>query len=256
MDKYRGLKIGVQAWTLRQFELPEVVASVAELGLKHLQLGCLGKSGIHPGEQDKAAQAVELCKKYGISVEAFSAKFPPEADVDAQRQVFELVKQLGAHVISGGLESNRLEVLDKLAEEYDMKIGMHNHGPGGVLSDVESIRRILEPRSPRIGLCVDTGHYLRLPLNPIDVMEAFGDRVHAVHLRDMNPDKDPVKGDGGKYVEHIVGEGPLDLAGVLKLLLEWEYRGGIYLEYKPNADNPVPDLRVALEHIEAALAKL
>jgi hypothetical protein len=72
----------------------------------------------------------------------------------------------------------------------------------------------------------------------------------------MDPDKDPVKGDGGKYVEYIVGEGPLDLKGLLKLLLDWEYQGTICLEYKPNADNPMPDIRLALGHIESALAEL
>jgi sugar phosphate isomerase/epimerase len=215
----------------------------------------IGKNGLNPDDPKKTLEAVELCKKHSISVETFSAKFPPEADADAQRPVFELARQLDSRVISGGLGVSRLEVLDRLAEEYDMKIGMHNHGPGGILSDIETIGKILKPYSQRVGLCVDTGHYLRLPLNPIEVMEAFSERVHAVHLRDMDPDKDPIKGDEGNYVEHIVGEGPLDLEGVLKLLLDWEYQGTICLEYKPNADNPMPDLRVALDHIETALAR-
>ncbi|MFC1712762.1 sugar phosphate isomerase/epimerase family protein [Candidatus Poribacteria bacterium] len=108
----------------------------------------------------------------------------------------------------------------------------------------------------RGGLCVDTGHYLRLPLDPIEVMKAFKDRIHAIHLRDIDPDKDPIKGDGGNYVEHIVGEGPLNLVGVLKLLLDWKYQGTICLEYKPNADNPMSDIRTALGHIETTLAGL
>ncbi len=256
MDRFKGLKIGVQAWTFRQFELPDMIACMDELGLKHLELGYLGKSGLHPDDQGKTTQTVELCKKHDIRVEVFNAKFPPEADIDVQRPIFDLAKQLGSNVISGGLGVNRLGILDRLAEEYDMKIGMHNHGPGGILSDVEAIRKILEPHSSRIGLCVDTGHYLRLPLNPIEVMEAFKNCVHAIHLRDMDPDKDPIKGDGGNYVEYIVGEGPLDLEGMLKLLLDWEYQGTIGLEYKPNADNPMSDIRTALGHIEKTLAKL
>ncbi len=256
MDRFRGLKIGVQAWTLRQFELPEMIACIAELGLKHIELGYLGKSGLNPDDQDKADRAVELCKKHNIHAETFNPKFPPEVDIDVQRPVFDLAKRLGSSVISGGLGVNRLGILDKLAEEYDMRIGMHNHGPGGILSDAETIGKILKPHSPRIGLCVDTGHYLRLPLNPIDVMKALKDRIHAIHLRDMDPDKDPIKGDGGNYVEYIVGEGPLELKGLLKLLLDWEYQGTICLEYKPNADNPLPDLRVALSHIEETLAEL
>lgn len=253
MDRFKGLKIGLQAWTFRQFELPEMVACAAELGLEHIELGYLGKSGLNPDDQDKIDRTVEFCREHNIRTETFNARFPSEVDIDVQRPVFDLAKRLGSRVITGGLGINRLEILDKLAEEYNMKIGMHNHGPGGILSDIEAIGKILKPHSPRIGLCVDTGHYLRLPLDPIEVMKAFRERVHAVHLRDMDPDKDPIKGDGGNYVEYIVGEGPLNLAGVMKLLLDWKYQGTIGLEYKPNADNPTPDIRVALKHIEEAL---
>jgi len=256
MDRFRGLKIGLQAWTLRKFGLPAMVSIVAELGLEHLELGYLGEGGIALDEPEKADEARELCRRQGIRVETYNAKFPQEATVEAQRPVFELAKRLGVRTISGGLSTERLPVLDTLAEEYDVKIAMHNHGPGGILSGIEAIGAILKPHSPRIGLCVDTGHYLRLPLNPIDVMTAFRERVHAVHLRDMDPDKDPIKGDGGNYVEHIVGEGPLDLKGVLKLLLDWNYQGTVALEYKPNADNPLDDIEAALRHIEECLAEL
>ncbi|UCC64378.1 MAG: hypothetical protein JSV36_04785, partial [Anaerolineae bacterium] len=89
-----------------------------------------------------------------------------------------------------------------------------------------------------------------------EVMKAFRDRVHAIHLRDMEPDQDPVQGEGGHYVEHIVGEGPLELTELMRLLLDWGYQSTICLEYKPNADNPTPDIQLALRNIEKALAKL
>ena len=117
MDRFKGLKIGVQAWTFRQFELSEMIASLVELGLEHLELGYLGKSGLHPDDQNKTAQTIELCRKYNIHVETFNAKFPREVDIDVQRPVFDLAKQLGARVISGGLGADRLEILDRLAEE-------------------------------------------------------------------------------------------------------------------------------------------
>ena len=88
------------------------------------------------------------------------------------------------------------------------------------------------------------------------MLTAFRERVHAVHLRDMDPDKDPIAGDGGKYVEHIVGKGPLNLKGLLKLLLEWRYEGTIALEYKPNEDDPTDDMRAAPRNIERSVSEL
>jgi hypothetical protein len=61
---------------------------------------------------------------------------------------------------------------------------------------------------------------------------------------------------GGNYVEYIVGEGPLELTELMRLLLDWGYQSTICLEYKPNADNPTPDIQLALGNIEKALAKL
>ena len=46
MDRFKGLKIGVQAWTFRQFDLPEMIARVAGLGLKHLELCSIGRNGL------------------------------------------------------------------------------------------------------------------------------------------------------------------------------------------------------------------
>jgi len=256
MDRFRGLKVGIQGWALRQFDLPDFVYMVAELGVKHLAPTSLGLAGISPEDPEKADRLVELCNQLGITIETVNAKFRGEADEEAQRPNFELAKRMGVKVITGGIGADRLPVLDALAAEYDMVVGIHNHGPGGILSDVEAIGKILEPHSERIGLCVDTGHYLRLPLDPVEVVREFGDRVHAIHVRDMDPDKDPVKGDGGNYVEYIVGEGPMDLDGLMRLLLERKYQGAVALEYKPNPHNPMPDLRKSLQNMEAALERV
>jgi len=253
MDRFHGLKIGMQAWTLRNFEIEDVVSKTAELGLEHLELGALGRSGLGPESPDKVAVAAALCRARGVHTEVYNAKFPSDLSEEAQQPNFDLARQLGARCVSGGIAIELLPVLDRLAAEYDMTVAIHNHGPGGSLSGIEAIGAILKPFSPRVGLCVDTGHYLRLPLDPISVIDAFYDRVHAIHLRDMDPDKDPVKGDGGNYKEYIVGEGPLNLKGLLHRLVERRFQGVIALEYKPNPDNPMIDLWRALGHIEVSL---
>jgi len=255
MDRFKGLKIGIQGWTLRRFGQRELIDIVASLGLKYLEPGYLGEGGVRPEDPDSVDAIVGLCEQNGVEMTAYNAKIAAEPDAESLRPAFDVARRLGVGTITGGMNPICLPALDSLAEEYDMKIGMHNHGPGGIFSDLAAIEAILRPYSNRIGLCVDTGHYLRLPLDPIEVILAFKDRLHAVHLRDMDPDQDPIKGDGGNYVEHVVGEGPLDLRDLLNVLVGWEYSGTVALEYKPQPENPIPDLQKALGHIEASLGE-
>lgn len=255
MDRFKGLNIGMQSWTLRNFQLPDMVRIVKELGLNNLELGKLGVAGIGPEDPQKAMESVQYCRDQGLEINCLSLGFPDDSTEGDLRQRVELAQKLGMKILVGPPALSLLDTLDGLAREHDILIALHNHGPGGELSDIPTIEKILRPYE-RIGLCVDTGHYLRLPLDPLEVLKAFRSKIYAIHLRDMDPDQDPIKGDGSKYVEHVVGEGPLNLDGFLRLMLDWKYEGTIGLEYKPNADNPVPDMQRALANIEAALAKI
>jgi len=99
---------------------------------------------------------------------------------------------------------------------------------------------------PRIGACVDTGHYLRSKENPVEALERLKDRVFGVHLKDVSDAK----------TFKIVGEGDLDVLGCLKVLQKSKYKYCLALEYEENPKNPVPDLEICLQNVRAAMAKL
>ena len=76
---------------------------------------------------------------------------PLTKNVDANRKFFEFAKAMGLKYLSASPEPGCFDVLDKLVEEYDVAIGIHNHGPGSPLREDRQDRarrsRITIPRS-------------------------------------------------------------------------------------------------------------
>ena len=163
--------------------------------------------------------------------------------------MFEFAKKLGIQLMMASPKHDALDALDKLTDQYQIKVGIHNHGPASAWPDIETIDKHIQGHSPLIGLCVDTGHFTRVPVDPVEVLHHFKDRVHMVHLKDIDKDEN---GQHGK--EHIIGDGPLDLTAVMRLLQGWNFQGPISIEYEANTEDIMGDLRIALDRIEKALA--
>ena len=58
-------------------------------------------------------------------------------------------------------DPDSFDLLDKLVEEYDIPIGIHNHGPGHKYALIDTIAKSIKDHSPKIGCCIDTGHFSR-----------------------------------------------------------------------------------------------
>ena len=246
MDRFKGLKIGMQTFTLRNFDFAGVVERVDELGLKYVETA--KKHVTAESDEAEISQALDLCAARGITINCAGVG-NLVADVDANRPVFEFAKRLGVKYMMANPQPDSMDALDKLVDEYEIKVGIHNHGPTSTWPDIETIDKAIQGHSPLIGLCADTGHFLRVPVDPMDVFNHFGDRVHSIHLKDIEEDKD---GEHGQ--EHIVGDGPLDLKAVLDWLVARDFGGPVSIEYEINPEDPMPDLKIALDRIEQALA--
>ena len=235
-SRFGGLGVGLQSYTLRQFGFEDMLKAVAGLDLPFIE----AFSRHHPIDADDA-QMRALYEKYNVDLASMGV-LGFGKDAAADRAHFEFAKRWGITVLSANPTIDGLADLDALVEEFDVKIAIHNHGPTSTYPDPSVIRPALEGRHPNIGLCVDTGHFLRAHVDPIDILNEFEDRVHSVHLKDMDADNK----------EYIVGDGPLDLDAVMEKLLDMEFAGPIAIEYEEDPENPVPALETALERIAAA----
>jgi len=247
---YAGFRMGVQTWCFRDSKsLDTVIDYLHSLGLAHVEIA----PSVHlpvetPLEEVKAAG--EKFAAAGITVDSFGV-VQISNDEQSCRQIFEYGKTLGVMNISVFPEYDALPLLDRLCGEYGIPAAIHNHGPEDKLyAKPEMFREHLAGVSERVGLCVDTGHYMRSGVNPLEVIDEFADRVIGVHLKEMYLDEND------RWVDLVVGRGKLDLQTLAGKLKAIGFKGSFSLEYESEPENPVPPLRECLAEFKKACAGL
>ncbi len=247
-DPYRGWQIGVQSYSLRKFDLHEAVRHIQGMGLHYVEF--YSKHLAPDATAETIEETMKLLAAADITLNAHGVN-GFGADHDANRRVFEFAKKAGVKNITANPKSDSFDSLDKLVAEYDIRICIHNHGPGALFDKSDDTLNAVKDHDKRIGACVDTGHYIRSGENPVDVIRKLGDRVHALHIKD-----DTHKGDKGSH-NVVIGEANLDVVGVFKALQDIKFPadGSISLEYESNPDNPIEDMKQCLAVAREAIAK-
>ncbi len=251
-DAYGGFKMGVQSYSLRGFDAKTALAHTKRLGLRyweayprHLPMGTLPKQI----QEHKA-----LLDDADVTLLAYGV-LGFDANETKARQAFDFAKAMGIVSLSANPKKDKqtFDLLDKLVEEYEVAIAIHNHGPGADYDKIDDVVEIVKDRHPLIGACVDTGHYLRSDEDPVEALERLGKRVFGVHLKDV---KTVTVGDKRDKLFTILGQGDLDVVGSLRVLKQLNYQNCMALEYEENPDNPLSDIEVCLETVRQAVRKL
>ena len=247
-DPYQGWPIGVQSYSLRNFDLHEAVRHIQGMGLHYVEF--YSKHLALNASDDTIEETLKLLSSADITLNAHGVN-GFGADHEANRKVFAFAKQAGIKNITANPKPESFDSLDKLVAEYDIRVCIHNHGPGALFDKADDTLKAVEGHDKRIGACVDTGHYIRSGENPVDVIRKLGDRVFALHIKD-----DTHKGDRGSH-NVVIGQANLDVVGVFKALKEIKFPadGSISLEYESNPDNPIEDMKQCLVVAQAAIAK-
>jgi sugar phosphate isomerase/epimerase len=173
-------------------------------------------------------------------------------DHAANQRVFEFAKKLGIRTITANPQPDAATFasLDRLVAEYDVRIAIHNHGPGSLYDKLDSVIQALRGREARIGACVDCGHFLASGEDPLGCLRALAGRVYGVHLKDI--------AEFGKKSENVVlGKGQLDVVALFKTLRETNFpaNGALSLEYEAHPENPLDNLKACLTVVQDAIAR-
>jgi inosose dehydratase len=246
---YGPFKMGLQSYSLRAIgaggkpDLDAALAATQELGLHYWEsypahIPTVTDPGAIAGLKSKCAAAGVTVLGYGV--------VRLTSDLEAGRKVFDFAKQMGIEYLSADPNPDSFATLDKLVEEYGVNVGIHNHGPGHRWAMIDTIAEAIKSHDPRIGCCVDTGHFLRSREDPVRAVEVFGSRVYGVHVKDV---KDAIS-------FTLLGEGDLRLVDLLRALAKLNYRSGLNLEYEENPKAPLPDIGACLKAARDAVAKL
>ncbi|MBI2939078.1 MAG: sugar phosphate isomerase/epimerase [Chloroflexi bacterium] len=168
-----------------------------------------------------------------------------EADVRRRAQAIaravRIAEELGADHIDttgatrrseGGLErviDCVRQVLDLVPGSSPVKLTLEPHY-GNVLQEPEDFARVLDAiPDPRVGICVDTGHFHSAHVDTPALIRHIAPRIYAVHLKD-----------------HVgitsvgVGRGEIDLPAVIAAFRDTGYTGDLTIELEVEDPENLP----------------
>jgi sugar phosphate isomerase/epimerase len=239
-------ELGLASYTFRKFDLDKTLAMTKRVGLKHIAFKDFHLPMNSTPEQIQAAAA--KAREAGLDLYGGGVIYMKnEAEVN---RAFEYAKTAGMRVIIGVPEHTLLPLVDKKVKEYDIKVAIHNHGPGDKVYPLpSSVYEKVKDLDPRIGLCNDIGHTVRSGLDPAATIIEFGDRLFDVHIKDENAATAK-----GSPVE--LGRGVIDIPSVMRALVKIGYAGCVSFEYEKDENDPLPGLAESVGYARGVMATI
>ena len=240
------VQLGVASYTLRKFSMEEALDMTKRCGLNRITF----KSMHLPLDSSKETivKAVALCKEKGVELYGGGVIYmKSKKEVD---QAFEYAKTAEMKMIVGVPNHELLSYVEQKVKSYDIKLAIHNHGPGDKLyPSAESAYDRIKHMDPRMGPCIDIGHTKRIQREPEQDVKQFFDRVFDIHLKDVTK----AAANGGTC---IIGRGVIDFPAFLKAVVKLEYKGTLALEYEAEGNDPLPGMAESIGYVKGIISTL
>jgi inosose dehydratase len=239
-------KLALASYTLREFKLDDTLAMTKRLGLKYI---CF--KDFHLPLNSTPEHISEVVKKVkDAGLELYAGGVIYMRSENQVNQAFDYAKAAGMKIIVGSPNHELLPLVNKKVQEYDIKVAIHNHGPGDRnYPTAESAYELVKDLDSRIGLCLDIGHTKRLGLDPSVSAERFIDRLLEVHIKDVTS----ADARGGPIE---IGHGVIDIPKFLRTLIKINYSGKVSFEYEKDGKDPMPGLAESVGFVRGALAAI
>ncbi len=249
-DPWRGLKVGVATYTLRELPIEAAIAGVQQVGLKYVSIKNVRNHIDLTHSSEERKQRAQMFRDAGLTPLSVGNVSMREGEAEI-RKAFEFARDLGVPTIVCAPSHDAIPILDKLVKEFDIRLAIHNHGPEdkGFFPSPYDVMRAVEDYDKRIGLCIDVGHTARAGVDPADSLIKCQERLYDVHMKDIS-----AMGDKNTPIEG--GRGILDLKSILAALLEIKFQGLVGFEYEKDAKNPVPGLAESVGYNKGLMASL
>ncbi|MFO7973391.1 MAG: sugar phosphate isomerase/epimerase family protein [Candidatus Hydrogenedentota bacterium] len=250
-------RVGPTAWTFKEFSFFEAVDKTASLDLSYIE-AFQGQRVRPDSEQkldvtlpDEALEAIrdKLEEADVTLVSIYIGSIPGEEE--ACRRTFEFERELGIEFIVSEPHPDALDVIERFCNEYEINVAIHNHPEGkSRYWSPEAALEACEGRGPRIGVCADTGHWLRSGLEPTESVRKLGDRLMALHLKDL----DKAAPDGK---DRPWGQGCGELEKLLRTIHELGQKPALFgIEYESNWQNNMPQVRECAEWFRKTVSSI
>ncbi len=238
-----SFQLGLASYTFRSFSLDQTIEYTKRLGLSKIAL----KSMHLPLDSSEADIKAAAKKIADAGLELYGAGVIYMKTEDEVKQAFAYAKAAGMKMIIGVPNYDLLPLAEKMVKEHDIKLAIHNHGPGDDLyRSPKDVYEKVKGLDKRIGLCMDIGHVVRIGEDPSEWAVKFKDRIYDIHLKD----EDKAQEDG-KPLE--IGRGVTDIPAFLKTMIKVGYSGYMSLEYEKDGKDPLAGAAESIGYVRGVL---
>ncbi len=260
-ERYQDVRIkpfpfAVQCWTYRKYGFFETVDKVKALGVKYLQafpgqaLGNGDPQAAFDHNMSEAAMkaAKDKVREAGLALVAYGVVDIGTTEA-SMRKVFDFARKMGIPTVVCEPKDDDFTLLEKLVKEYDLRIAIHNHPLPSKYALPQTAFDHLKGRDARIGVCADTGHWMRCGLNPLECLRLLQGRVVDLHLKDRTD-----FGTGPAAEDIAWGSGKAGVRNILAEMTLQDFDGYLTMEYENEKEvaAPEPAIRKSLEFVKQA----
>ena len=250
-----GWKIGPQIYSFNRFPFDEALKMVAACGTatfeqypgqkvsKDIDVG-MGPDLLKPENKDHLKRVKDLLAEAGCSIQAFGV-------CGAGRGDFDFCAEFKIPLINTEPGFNRIAEVNKLAEEYKINIGLHNHPKPTTYWDPDIVLAQLKDAGPRMGACCDTGHWLRSGLNPLECLRKLKGKITGFHIKDLK------KSGNGYDANCVFGAGEVGIAEVMKEAATYNLKDMPFsIEFEAVWDSNQPLVAECVKYFDATAKKI
>ena len=242
-------RLGIQSYCFRKFQpISRLIDCLRQVGLKYVEIWP-GHLDLNAGS-DAVRQGLDAVRQAGIKIDSFgTVRFGN--DEAAVRQVLDFCRLAGLRSFTcADVADEAVAMVDRLCDEYDLNLAIHNHGRKHSLGRYEAMQRLFSRTSKRFGVCLDTAWALDAGEDPLAALDLFGERLYGVHLKDFVFDA------SGKPKDVILGQGGLDMPAFMAKLNAMNYAGYLSIEYEGNPDDPMAEVGQCVGVVRDTIASL
>jgi sugar phosphate isomerase/epimerase len=245
--------VAMQCWTYRGYTFFESLTRTKALGIDYVQAFPGQRLSVdlpasvtfdhNLGDEDIKLVRDKL-DELKMTVVAYGVVDTGRTEKE-MRKVFDFARKLGIWVIVTEPKDEDYPLLDKLVKEYNLRVAIHNHPEPSKYAHPATALKYLKNLDKRIGVCADTGHWMRGNLNPLECLRLLQGRIVDVHLKDRSDFGT------GKAEDVAFGSGKAGLKKILAELSLQDYDGYLTIEYENEKEvmTPEPAIKKGLQYI-------
>ena len=248
-----GWQMAIHELTFQKYSLFDGMEKTVALGLKHMSLSArVNFEGTNPVSvlnlTDTQIQSIkDQAAKRGITL--VNAYVPLPAKEAECRKSFEFARKLGLDILVGEPDLEALDTVEKLCKEYNIRVAIHDHPRPSHYWNPESVLDAIKGRSPLLGACADTGHWVRSGLEPVECLRKLEGHIFCLHFKDLNEK-------ARKAHDVPWGTGAGNAEGMMAELKRQNFRGALCVEYEYHWETSLPEIAECKKFFDRKSAEL